>query len=245
MLDRHGMDPRGAYAERFWLPVVGPSSLWLLRRLVEGLEEMPEGFVADVADTARALGIGGPESRHAPLARSLQRCERFGLVRLETGRGAPDTVAVRRRLGPVPQHRLGRLPASLQFEHRRWEATCPVAADYLGRARAAAADLALLGEGRAGVERRLLRLGTHPAIAHAAAEWACDRWGDDPGPPPGAGSGDRLFPPPQPGGVASSRTTCARIDPSTAVTHPLDRANRHMPSKRSSQSGRTPPAAAD
>jgi hypothetical protein len=176
VVDRVGVDPRGTYAELFWLPVVGPSALWLVRRLVERLDGEPDGYLLDPIETAQALGIGGPDTRHAPLTRTLRRCERFGLVRLGPGQ---RSMEVRRRIGPVPRHRLHRLPQSLQAAHAAWELPDP-AAEALRRARAAATDLAVLGEGRAAVERRLLRLGVHPAVAFAAAQWADERWADGP-----------------------------------------------------------------
>ena len=33
VIDELGHDPRSAYVEKFWLPVLGPSTIWFLRRL--------------------------------------------------------------------------------------------------------------------------------------------------------------------------------------------------------------------
>ena len=64
---RGGHDPRSAYVETFWLPVLGPSTTWLLRHLTIRLEESPEGIELDVEDTARSLGLGERLSPNAPV----------------------------------------------------------------------------------------------------------------------------------------------------------------------------------
>ena len=45
VVDRVGIDPRSSYAEHFWLGLLGPSSLWLLRRLAAELD--PHGIFAN------------------------------------------------------------------------------------------------------------------------------------------------------------------------------------------------------
>ena len=56
--DDLGLDPRGAYVERFWLPLLGPTSTWLLSRFAVEFDASPEGFSLDAADAARSIGIG-------------------------------------------------------------------------------------------------------------------------------------------------------------------------------------------
>ncbi|MFV0526368.1 MAG: hypothetical protein ACK5RL_17935 [Acidimicrobiales bacterium] len=41
VLDEMGHDPRSAYVEQFWLSILGPSAVLLLRRLARGLERSP------------------------------------------------------------------------------------------------------------------------------------------------------------------------------------------------------------
>src|SRR5215831_455490 len=48
VIDTVGLDPRSAYVETFWLGVLGPSTTWLLRRLVNGLEASPSGYDLDL-----------------------------------------------------------------------------------------------------------------------------------------------------------------------------------------------------
>src|SRR5690349_3340775 len=74
VIDTVGIDPRSSYVETFWLGVLGPSTTWLLRRLVNGLEASPAGYDLDLTDTARQLGLGDKGGRHSPFVRALTRC---------------------------------------------------------------------------------------------------------------------------------------------------------------------------
>jgi hypothetical protein len=114
VIDRVGHDPRSAYVERFWLGVLGPSTTWLLRRVAAGLEAEPAGFELPLAETARALGLGG-EGRNSPFVRALARCCQFDVAQ-PAGAGV---LNVRRRLPPLNRRQLVRLPEALQAEHER------------------------------------------------------------------------------------------------------------------------------
>ncbi len=116
LVESLGFDLRSRYVERFWLPVLGPSATWLLRRIADRLASDPEGFDLPLEDTARALGLGGVGGRHSPFNRALARCARYRALR-HAGTGV---VAVRRRLAPVPAHLARRFPMTLADEHRRW-----------------------------------------------------------------------------------------------------------------------------
>lgn len=117
VVDRLGFDPRSAYVERFWLPVLGPTCCWLLRRLAHEFDTQPDGFSIDAVQCARSIGIGGKGGRRGPFHRSIDRCVRFGLIR-EDEHGI---LAVRVRLPPLDGPAIGRLPRLLQDEHRRWQ----------------------------------------------------------------------------------------------------------------------------
>src|SRR5580700_3965447 len=66
VIDTLGFDPRSAYVERFWLPILGPSTTWLLRRVATGFDRSSGGFALPLADTARELGLGDKGGRHSP-----------------------------------------------------------------------------------------------------------------------------------------------------------------------------------
>ena len=116
VIDQLGHDPRSAYVETFWLPILGPSSVWLLRRLADGLDRNPEGFELDLIDTAQSLGVGMRGGRNAPLLRTFERCCRFGAARMH----GPTSLMVRRRLAPLTRAQTERLPQSLQARHDVW-----------------------------------------------------------------------------------------------------------------------------
>ncbi len=171
VIDQLGYDPRSLYVETFWLGILGPTCTWLVRRLATGLDDQPEGFDLDLEDTARALGLGGRSGRQSPFRRALARCVAFQVARRE----GPMTLAVRRRLPPLPRRHLLRLPASLQQSHAAWIVpvrSSPVLEDARRDARRLALGLLASGKARPEVELQLVRWHVHPAIAHEATQWA-------------------------------------------------------------------------
>jgi len=170
-IDAFSIDCRSHYVETFWLPVLGPSATWLLRRVGDRLESEPEGFDLDLDETARSLGLGAVDRQHSPMRRAIDRCLRYGMAR----RSGDNVVAVRRHVPAVPARQLIRLPTEIQELHRRWKAAEPEADEAVRlrrRARLVALDLRDLGVDDACIERHLLRRGVHPATAFEAARWA-------------------------------------------------------------------------
>src|SRR3954452_19967819 len=84
LIDRLGHDPRSAYVERFWLGILGPSTVLLIRRLAQDLEDHPDGFTIDLVDTAKSLGVGMRGGRQSPFMRTIDRVCRFGVARWQT-----------------------------------------------------------------------------------------------------------------------------------------------------------------
>ena len=164
------VDPRSAYVERFWLPILGPSCTWLVRRLADRLDEHPAGVDIELEATARSLGLGGAVGRHAPFLRAIERGIRYGLLR----RNGPGELALRRRVGPLPQRLVGRLPPALQDDHDRWPRPLDAVSLTAARRQARRLAVALRVPGRppSQTEDRLLAAGVHPSLAHEAAVWA-------------------------------------------------------------------------
>lgn len=117
VVDALGFDPRTAYVERFWLPLLGPTATWLMRRLAAEFDSHPEGFSIDAADCARSIGIGNKGGAKGPFHRSVDRCIRFGLARPDDH----DILAVRNRVPPLTRTQVQRLPRHLHGAHRRWQ----------------------------------------------------------------------------------------------------------------------------
>ena len=117
-----GFDPDSVYAETYWLPVIGPTALWALRRLTRWLEDSPEGYPLALAPFARELGLGDGAGRSSPVVRSLARIIGFGLAEI---RG--DLLMVRRRVPPLARRHVQRLPGHLAAQHQAvMEAQSPV-----------------------------------------------------------------------------------------------------------------------
>ncbi len=174
VIDTVGHDVRSPYVERFWLGVLGPSATWLLRRLVRGLEDHPDGFDLDLATAASEIGLGNRSGRHSPFYRSIERCCRFGAAHLIDDR----TLRVRRKLPPLTRAQIARLPSSLQATHQAWVEGpgTGLAVDQLReRARGLALSLLELGEDAAATARQLHTWRLHPAIAHEAVARAVTR----------------------------------------------------------------------
>jgi hypothetical protein len=111
-VERHGFGPNSVYVEFVILPLMGPSTVWLYRRLGVMVLTADE-TVVEIAELARNLGVGGV-GRNSPMVRSLGRLEAFG--------GASwngQIYAVRRALAPVSARHLARLPEIARRVHDR------------------------------------------------------------------------------------------------------------------------------
>jgi hypothetical protein len=187
LVEALGHDPRSYYAERFWLPVLGPSTILLLRLAATELDCSPAGWELELGELARRLGLGDRVGQRAPVIRTLARCVDFEMMR---PCGAL-TLEVRRRLPPLARRHLARLTTPLLDEHARWAvvgaAREPVASGrgdartapppppvsvLRERGRRLALSLLELGEDRAAAERHLLSWHYHPALAVECAAWA-------------------------------------------------------------------------
>jgi hypothetical protein len=171
VIEKLGFDPRSWYVEQFWLPLLGPTSTWFVRRVAAGLDMSEEGFLLEYEETARALGLGGRQGRHSPFARAIGRCVKFEVARWQ----APQVLGVHRRLPPLPRRYLLRIPPRLQRLHDAWIAAqgrLPGFEEHRRRARRLAVGLLELGESIDTMEAQLLRWGVHPALAHDAVSWA-------------------------------------------------------------------------
>ncbi len=186
--------------------MLGPSTIWFLRRVADRLDDEPQGFDLDLDDAARCLGVGMRGGRNAPILKTVERCCRFGAARMY----GHTNLEVRRRLAPLNRAQTERLPESLQREHEAWLARPKghtSAAQLQERARRLALSLLELGEEPEACERQLHRWRFHPAIAFDAVRWARAAHGamsaagpmaDAPAPPPVVAT-------------PSSRTTTARV----------------------------------
>src|SRR3954452_13223341 len=174
VIDALGHDPRSNYVEMFWLGTLRPSTTWLLRRLVAGLDAEPDGYELSLSETATCLGLGNKGGRHSPFVRALTRCVQFDMAQHQGER----VLAVRRKVPPLNRRQVQRLPQSLQDAHQRLQEDqlrIPLAEQQRRRPRHLALSLLELGEEPELAERQLLRWRYHPAMAKEAMAWAIAR----------------------------------------------------------------------
>ena len=164
-------DPRSHYAETFWLPILGPSTLLLLRRVAERFDTEPDGFTLDLLETSQALGIASKGGRNSPFYRAIDR-----VVSFKMGTAVDDhTIAVRRRMPTLHPGQVRRLPPRLANLHdevlRQHAATSE---EDQRRAENVAFTLLQLGDSPDLVEEQLISWGIDHTVAKQAVDvaWA-------------------------------------------------------------------------
>jgi hypothetical protein len=174
LIDSLGFDPRSSYVENFWLCALGPSTTWLLRRLVAGFDLNPDGYPLVLGETAQSLGLSDRGARKSAFVRAVTRTIKFDLAYAQ----GPDVLVVRRKLPPLTRRQVEQLPPALQTAHRQWQEDqlhVPSGDLLRRRGRLLALSMIEMGDNLEIAERRLLELRYHPALAHDAATWAWAR----------------------------------------------------------------------
>ncbi|HYZ98798.1 MAG TPA: hypothetical protein VE575_08620 [Acidimicrobiales bacterium] len=111
VVERVGFPVLEPYVELVWLPVIGPSATWMLRRLDAWLPPAPGRVMIDVAELGQVLGLGGSVAANATVQRTMGRLVRFGLAEWS------DQLRVRTVVPPLSSRRLARLPARVREAH--------------------------------------------------------------------------------------------------------------------------------
>ena len=111
-VERSGHPVLGRYAETYWLPVLGPTSLWALRRLAGWLTDQPAVFPLPLERFADELGLGQVQGRRGPPVRALARLVAFDLARIDG-----DRLAVRLAVPTMRDRLIARLPPHLAALH--------------------------------------------------------------------------------------------------------------------------------
>jgi hypothetical protein len=113
VIDKLGHDVRSSYVEIYWLPILGPSSVWVARRLVGHLEIDTHRAEIGLETFGRSLGLGGGVARNSAVVRSLTRLVDFGMAAI-----GGTSYAIRPRFPPLAAHHIQRLPAHLVRSHQ-------------------------------------------------------------------------------------------------------------------------------
>ena len=178
VVDAVGHDPRSDYVEHYWLAVLGPSAVWLLRHVAHRFDDDPGGFELELGTTARQLGLAHTGGRNSPFWRTVNRCVQFRVAR-----SAESGLAVRRRLPPLTQRQIARLPELAQRDHDRWQLRARRGRSGplpIERAKLVAVALVDRGEGYHEVHHQLRRWGLPRPMALAVTDWAFERLGVQP-----------------------------------------------------------------
>lgn len=101
------------YVELLWLPLIGPSSTWMLRRLGSWALAFPEGTPVVLPELSEALGLGWSSGAGSSIQRTMRRLIRFDLARW-TG-----VFGVRTSVSPVLDRHLARMSTALVCAHDR------------------------------------------------------------------------------------------------------------------------------
>ena len=102
---RAGFPLDHAYLEHCWAPILGPSSVLLLRRTTElWRDEVPASV--ETSQLAAQLGLGKGRGRHSPITKTLERIVRFRFA----GWAEPGVLDVYSEVRPVPSRDLRRIP---------------------------------------------------------------------------------------------------------------------------------------
>lgn len=102
------------YLEQCWAPMIGPSSVVLLRHCVSLWRNATPAQVP-AEELARQIGLGRGTASSSPLRHTLERIVRFRFASTTT----PGELEVFTEVPPVPAHRLDRLPAWSRDQHER------------------------------------------------------------------------------------------------------------------------------
>ena len=170
VLRRTGHDPRSVYVERFWLTVLGPSAVWLLRLLAREFDELGphDDLQLDLEFTARRLGLQHRGGRQSTFIRTVDRCRMFDLAYFDDD----AVLQVRRRVPPVPHQLYVRMPRELRSEVGLWTRTDGDVDFSVGEIRLLATCMVMLGNGLHEAAERLVILGLPPSAANEATAWA-------------------------------------------------------------------------
>jgi hypothetical protein len=119
MVRGSGITPTHPYLEWCWTPVVGPSTVALVRHVAELTAESGEARIP-MADLSRLLGLGSVADlpgRNNKLVRTIVRAEQFGLGFTSLGVSDGATFGIHDSVALVPGRLLERLPAAALQRH--------------------------------------------------------------------------------------------------------------------------------
>jgi len=113
VVEKWGFSVNSVYSEAVLLPILGPASVFCLRRLSAWATASPTGVEVDTRQLARDLGLGDNLDRNAVLTRTVRRLCHFDMTRW-----VGDQLWVRTSVAPVPERHLARLSPGIVQLHQ-------------------------------------------------------------------------------------------------------------------------------
>ena len=113
VVEAHGFPVAGVYFETLLLPVLGPSSVLLMRRLSAWLAASPDGVHVELPTLAADLGLSRGTGRNSPIRRTVARLCQFHMAEWQD-----QALAVRTVVAPVTERQLARMSPGLIAVHR-------------------------------------------------------------------------------------------------------------------------------
>ena len=113
VVEAHGFPVTGVYFETLLLPILGPSSVLLMRRAAAWLAASPDGVHVELATLAGDLGLRAGVGRNSPIRHTIARLCRFHMAEWQG-----DALAVRTVVAPVTERQLARLSPGVIAVHR-------------------------------------------------------------------------------------------------------------------------------
>lgn len=121
VVDRIGFPVLDPYVEIAWLPVIGPSATWMLRRLDSWLSDESARIEVDLSEFGLMLGLGASVTPGSSVQRTMGRLVRFGMADWS------GVLRVRGTLPPLSGRHLARVPVWVREAHEVLVAGRPAA----------------------------------------------------------------------------------------------------------------------
>ena len=111
-----------AYVEDYWMSILGPTSVAVLRHVARRADTYADpGVTEDSRDLSVRFGLGNGNGRQAPMLRTLDRLCHFGAAVWDITPAQADTLAavtIFDRIDVVPLAHVNRWNVIRQAEHR-------------------------------------------------------------------------------------------------------------------------------
>lgn len=106
------------YRQRWWLPIIGPTSTCLLNHLAPQAAN-DDWHLTQVTTLAATIGLGKGTGRHSPLLKSIDRLIRFdfGHYDLEPSDHTDPCITLYRTTSLPPAHMTQNWPTEMQQAH--------------------------------------------------------------------------------------------------------------------------------